>query len=289
MGNIATYQVKILFKERTAERQWLNQCNIFETLCLLRSPESTNSYEVPFYIDDDRLEFQFGEKWSLFEGYDEEYRNKIKNRIWEADSNKLISKIYYRSSDGLDRIFSVANGIETKHRYCRYGFDSIEFKMKDENKPKQHEIETLNINGNTINLKGSYQTVNCRTRILGIKQIVEESYDNINEYYKTLTGLCSRNWDPPTKMYPIKYRDTFQLFFRACETVQFNWKNRKTLKMTNQSNQQYPDSFIVESDDYWDNVVDIEYFGDTSEESNQWNTNELNQEDEILSVTIDKK
>ncbi|MBK9582516.1 MAG: hypothetical protein IPO48_11610 [Saprospiraceae bacterium] len=49
--------------------------------------------------------------------------------------------------------------------------------------------------------------------------------------------------------------------------------------MTNQSNEKYPDSYVVRSDDYWDNVVDIEYFQELNEIENKWNTNEISDED----------
>ncbi|MBK6497968.1 MAG: hypothetical protein IPG00_07280 [Saprospiraceae bacterium] len=78
MGNIVTYQVKIIFNSREHEQKWFSNYNIFDTLCLLRSENSTHSYYVPFYIDDSRFEFQFGEKWSLFEGYEEDYKNRVK-------------------------------------------------------------------------------------------------------------------------------------------------------------------------------------------------------------------
>jgi hypothetical protein len=288
MGNIATYQVKILFNSQTEQAEWLKQHNIFDTLCLLRSEQSTHSYNVPFYIDDSRFEFQFGEKWSLFEGYENsEYGNSIRDRIWNADKNNLIKKIYYRSSDGLDKIFSVANKSESKHRYCRYGFDCIKFKMNEGTNPSENEVEILNIKNNSINLNGSYQTENCRTRILGIKSIGKESYGDIKEYYKTITGLCTLNWEPPTNIFPLKLRDNLKLFFRACETIEFYWKGRRTLKMTNQSTDKYPDSYKVESDDYWDNVVDIDFFADTNTEQNIWNNKEISKQDEILSVTQD--
>lgn len=282
MGNIATYQVKIIFNDRESESRWLKQYNIFETLCLLRSPNSTHTYEVPFHIDDSRFEFQFGEKWSLFEGIaNQDYRNEMRDRIWNADNEKCIKKIYYRSSDGLDRIFSVQNKIESKHRYCRYGFDKINFEMIKDQEPRNYEIETLNIKGNNIELNGSYNTVNCRTRILGIKQISDEPYTEFNEYYKTLTGLCTLNWEPPTNIYPTELRDNLKLFFRVCKTIEFFWKGRRTLKMTNDLNENYPDSFKVESDDFWDNIVDNEFYSETNQNKNIWNTIELSKQDEI--------
>lgn len=280
MGNIVTYQVKILFANRDDQSKWLNSYNVFETLCLLRNNEYTHSYEVPFYIDDSRFEFQFGEKWSLFEGIaNTEYREKVKNRIWEADNENLIQKIYYRSSDGLDKIFSVTNKVETSERYCRYGFDKIKFKLREGVHPKDYEIKSLNISDDEINLNGSYLTENGRVRILGIKTIYQEEYFKADNYYKTLTGLCRANGEQPYQIYPFELQDAFKLFFRECIELHFYWKGRRTLRMINDLLSNYPDSFLVESDDYWDNVVDHEFYADTNENENVWNTKELDQRD----------
>ncbi|MBK6667431.1 MAG: hypothetical protein IPG48_15125 [Saprospiraceae bacterium] len=279
MGNIVTYQVKIIFNSREHEQKWFSNYNIFDTLCLLRSENSTHSYYVPFYIDDSRFEFQFGEKWSLFEGYEEDYKNRVKNRIWNADKDNCIKKIFYRSSYALDKIFSTTKDHISEIRYCRYGFDRIRFRLKEGNFPKQHELESLNIEGNFINKFGSYLTSNCRTRILGISEIVRECHNLETEYYKTITGFCRLNWEHPQNIFPTELSEDFKLFFRACETIEFFWKGRQTLEMTNQSNEKYPDSYVVRSDDYWDNVVDLEYFKELSAKNNKWNTSKLSDED----------
>ena len=204
------------------------------------------------------------------------YREAVQ---WNADKDNCIKKIFYRSSDALDKIFSTTKDQISEIRYCRYGFDRIRFKMKEGNFPKEHEIESLNIEGDFINKFGSYQTSNCRTRILGINQIVQEYKNLETEYYKTLTGFCQLNWEHPQNIFPKELSDDFILFFRACETIEFFWKGRQTLEMTNKSNEKYPDSYVVRSDDHWDNVVDIEYFQELNEIDNKWNTNEISDED----------
>jgi hypothetical protein len=235
------------------------------------------SYEVPIVICPNYTYYQFGEKNSLFEDKGPiEAKEKLINEIWLRDEENYIHKIFYRSSEDSgrnDTIFSSMRGELTPERFCRYGFDQIKFKLKTGKTVQEHEIVNLNIEGDLINLHGSYLNQNCRTQIVSYEDILTDKYSDKSKVYQTLTTFTTSGYHSPVSFQPTNLNDELRLFFRACETIEFKWKGRTTLFLENISNEAYEDCYESKSNDFWDNVVDLEYFNDHYKEENIWNLN----------------
>lgn len=259
----------------------MNSHSLTDTLNYLRG--NNWSYEVPIVISPNYTHFQFGEKYSLFEDLGpKEVQEKLINEIWERDSGNCIQKIYYRSSEDSgrnDSIFSSVRGKLSVERFCRYGFDQIKFMLRKGETLQEHETKNLNISGNTINLNGSYLNQNCRSQIVSYEELLTEEYMDRETVYQTLTTFTTSRSHFPESFQPNSLNDELKLFFRACKLIEFKWKKRTTLILQNKSNEKFIDWYESKSNDYWDNVVDIEYYKDYNVSTNKWNKNtKINEE-----------
>lgn len=253
----------------------MNSHSLTETINFLRG--NNRSYEVPIVISPNYTHFQFGEKYSLFEDLSpKEAQQKLINEIWERDTGNCIQKIYYRSSEDSgrnDTIFSSVKGKLSVERFCRYGFDEIKFKLRKAETIQEQEIKNLNISDNTINLNGSYLNQNCRSQIVSYEKLLEVEYEDRDSIYQTLTTFTTSRSHFPESFQPNRLNDELKLFFRACKQIEFKWKKRTTLILQNKSNEKFKDWYESKSNDYWDNVVDVEYYKDHNDSMNKWNQN----------------
>lgn len=274
MGNVATYQVKIIFNDRK-RFEWKQDHSLLDTINYLRG--NNWSYEVPIVICPNYTYFQFGEKYSLFEDLSpKEAQEELINKIWEKDNKNCIQKIYYRSSEDSgrnDTIFSSVKGELSVERYCRYGFDEIKFKLLEGQEINDQEFKSLNIKDNSINLNGSYLNQNSRCQIVSLEELLKDKFLDKETVYQTLTSFTMSRSHFPESFQPARLNDELKLFFKSCEQVEFKWKGRTTLKLKNKSNDIFEDWFEAMSNDYWDNVVDIEYYKDHNDSLNTWNEN----------------
>jgi hypothetical protein len=213
--------------------------------------EDRFSYCVPIYVEPGAsglcFDIQYGARWanaSAVYSVIEKYGHLI-DRTWIR---------YSDSGDDEDRIFCW-HGEKFNTRKCRYGIDRI--KIYSQESPDENW--QADVDGWTLAVEGSYQTLNSR--------------DNLGERMCPISTLTTPAMDSADiyELMPEAFARIYETLPKDRYRIEYLWQDRIVhVSFPCQPDDFSEDRWIEYSLDYWDNCIDPEYLEYHKRMRNLW-------------------